>query len=151
MKRARGYLGVGVYRPKVEANIGSLMRSAFLHAAAFVFTVEKRYVEQASDTPRTRRSIPLFHFADMADLMAHMPAGATLVGVELHERSRSLPEYGHPERAVYLFGAEDRGLPQEVIDQCESLIQIPTSRPESMNVASAGAVVLYDRHVKALR
>lgn len=146
----RGFFAIGVYHPKTEANIGTLMRSAYLYQAAFVFTVGHRYVPQASDTPKTPLHIPLFNFQTIEDLHAHLPKGAPLIGVELDPRGKKLPDYKHPERGVYLLGAEDRGLPQNVIDMCHDLVEIPTPEPQSMNVATAGSIMLYDRHVKAM-
>lgn len=146
----RGFFAIGVYHPKTEVNIGTLMRSAFLYDAAFVFTVGLRYRRQASDTPDTARHIPLIHFDDIESLVRHLPYSTPLVGVELDPRGVQLPQYQHPDRAVYLLGAEDHGLPQHIIDRCHGLIEIPTPQPHSMNVASAGAVILHDRYAKAL-
>ena len=146
----RGFFAVGVYRPKTEANVGTLWRTAHLYGAAFVFTVGRRYQRQSSDTPKTPLHTPLFHFADINDLGEHLPWSAPLVGVELDSRSVSLPSYEHRLRSVYLLGAEDHGLPPDVLDACHDVIQIPSLAPQSMNVAVAGSVVLYDRHVKSL-
>lgn len=144
----RGFFAIGVYQPKTEANVGTLLRSAFLYDAAFVFTVGRRYTPQASDTPRTPRHIPLFHFATIDDLHAHLPNSAPLVGVELDPRATPLHEYEHHERAVYLLGAEDHGLPLDVTERCHELIVIDSIQPQSMNVSVAGSLVIYDRHVK---
>lgn len=144
----RGYFGVGIYHGKAEVNMGTLWRTARLYDASFIFTVGKRYQMQASDTPKVRYHTPLFHFATVEDLKAHLPWAAPLVGVELDPRAVSLPEFTHPERAVYLLGAEDHGLPQDVIDQCHALVTIPSIEPQSMNVAVAGSLVIYDRFTK---
>lgn len=146
---SRGFFAVGVYHPKTEANIGTLWRSAHLYGAAFVFTVGRRYHRQASDTPGTPRHTPLLHFADVADLVEHLPWSAPLVGIELDDRSEALPEFSHPERAVYLLGAEDHGLPESVLTHCHHVVQIPALMPQSMNVSTAGSLVIYDRFVKA--
>ena len=146
----RGFFAVGVYHPKTEANIGSLWRTAHLYGAAFVFTVGRRYRAQSSDTPKTPRHTPLFHFDNIGDLMAHLPHGAPLVGVEMDDAATPLPELAHPLQAVYLLGAEDHGLPPEVLAACHRLTVIPCPAPESMNVAVAGALVIYDRHMKSL-
>lgn len=146
----RGFFAVGVYRPKTEANIGTLMRTAYLYDAAFVFTVGHRYHIQASDTPKTPLHVPLFHFDTIHDLHEHLPWQTPLVGVELDPRGVQLHDYLHPVRAAYLLGAEDDGLPQDVIRSCDELVEIATIQPQSMNVATAGSIVLYDRHVKAL-
>lgn len=144
----RGYFGIGIYHPKHEANVGGLWRSASLYGAAFIFTIGERYQKQATDTSRTPFHTPLFHFESIDDLITHLPHAAPLIGVELDERAQMLPGFWHPERAVYLLGAEDRGLPPEVLDRCHKVVQIPSLGEASMNVASAGTVLLYDRHVK---
>lgn len=143
----RGYFAVGISHPKHEVNVGTLLRSATLYGAAFVFTVGKRYREQASDTPRTPLHTPLFHFADVDDLHAHLPHSAPLVGVELDPRAVLLGEFAHPERAVYLLGAEDHGLTAHERDRCHHLVQVESLRPQSMNVSVAGSLLLYTRHM----
>lgn len=145
----RGFFAVGVWHPKTAVNVGSLWRNAHLFGAAFVFTVGRRYRMQAADTPKTPLSTPLFHYEDVEDLLDHLPWSAPLVGVELDPRAEPLPTYRHRERSVYLLGAEDHGLPVDVLDACHDVVQIPSMLPQSMNVAVAGSLVLYDRHVKA--
>lgn len=142
----RGYFGIGIWHGKTEHNIGTLWRSAHLYGASFIFTVGPRYKMQASDTPKVRRHTPLFEFADIDDLHAHLPYSCPLVGVELDPRAVPLGEFAHPERACYLLGAEDHGLPLAVLDRCHSVVQIETALPQSMNVAVAGSLVLHARH-----
>lgn len=146
----RGFFAVGVYHPKTEVNIGTLMRTAYLYDAAFVFTVGRRYRPQASDTPNATRHIPLFHFSTVDDLIDHLPESTPLIGVELDPRATPLHEYTHPIRGAYLLGAEDHGLPQHVIDRCHDLVVLDSIQPQSMNVSVAGSLVIYDRHIQAL-
>lgn len=148
---ARGFFAIGVSHPKTEQNIGTLMRSAHLYGAAFVFTVGRRYKRQASDTPCTPRHTPLFHYSDIDDLIDHLPHAAPLVGVELDPRAVTLGEFQHPERAVYLLGAEDHGLTPNERDRCHHLVQIESALPQSMNVAVAGSLLLYTRHMSSQR
>jgi tRNA(Leu) C34 or U34 (ribose-2'-O)-methylase TrmL len=145
---ARGFFGVVIYEPKMECNVGTLWRAAFLNDAAFVGTVGARYRRQASDTPNTTNHVPLLHYSDFSDLRQHLPANCPLVAVELDPCSKLLTEFSHPERAVYLLGAEDRGIPPEVLELCDYIVEIPTVQPWSMNVAAAGSVVMYDRLAK---
>lgn len=147
----RGYFGIGIVNGKTEANIGSLWRAATLYEAAFVFTVGSRYKRQASDTPNTPRHTPLFEFQAMDDLLAHLPYGCPLVGVELDPRAVPLTEFKHPERACYLLGAEDHGLPLSVLDRCHMLVQIESALPASMNVACAGSLLLHNRFTDTSR
>lgn len=147
MTSPRGYFAVGISHPKTEVNVGTLFRSATLYGAAFVFTVGRRYREQASDTPKTPRHTPLLHFANIDDLHAHLPHSAPLVGVELDTRAVPLGRFEHPERAVYLLGAEDHGLTAQERDHCHHLVQIESVGTASMNVAVAGSLLLYMRHM----
>lgn len=151
MSGVRGYFGVGIYHGKHEVNLGTLWRSAYLYDASFIFTVGRRYRRQASDTPNTANHVPLFEFESVDDLHAHLPYGCPLVAVELDPRSVSLNDFHHPERAAYLLGAEDHGLPVSVLDRAHHIVQIDTVRPQSHNVAVAGSLVLHDRHVSRAR
>lgn len=144
---ARGFFAIGVSHPKTEHNIGTLLRSAHLYESAFVFTIGRRYRRQCTDTPKTPLHTPLLHFTDAQDLLDHLPHDAPLVGVELDPRAVPLGEFRHPDRAVYLLGAEDHGLTADERDLCHYLVQIETPRPESMNVATAGTVLLHNRHL----
>jgi tRNA G18 (ribose-2'-O)-methylase SpoU len=140
-----GYFAIGISHTKTPANVGTLWRSAHLFGAAFCFTVGARYKQQPSDTMKTWRSIPLLNFATIADLRAHLPFDCMLVGVELDAAAQPIEAFAHPPRAVYLLGAEDHGLKPDEVAACHRLVRLPGER--SMNVAAAGTVVLYDRHL----
>lgn len=143
----RGFFAIGVENIKTAVNLGTLWRSADLFGAAFIFTVHRRYQGQASDTFRTPNHTPLFHFASIDDLVSHLPESTPLVGVEMHERAVSIASHCHLKRACYLLGAEDNGLSKEAMDRAHALVQLPGVM--SMNVASAGTVVMYDRWLKS--
>jgi tRNA(Leu) C34 or U34 (ribose-2'-O)-methylase TrmL len=146
----RGYFGIGVYHPKTEHNIGTLWRSAFLYDAAYVFTIGQRYKKQSSDTPKSIRHIPLFHYETFEEFYKQLPYAAQLICIELDETSKPLSVVNHPPQAVYLLGAEDHGLPQDIIARGHQIVQIPAAKEQSMNVAVAGSIVMYDRHIKSL-
>ncbi len=142
----RGYFGVAVSRPKSTCNVGTLWRSANIFGAAFLAIIAGRHRKQASDTMATHRHVPLYEFDTFDAFYAGLPHGCQLVGVELVEGARSLPGYGHPERAVYLLGPEDGSLTAAELLRCHSRIVIPGSH--CLNLAVAGSVVLYDRIAK---
>jgi len=145
----RGYFGIGVYHIKTECNLGTLWRSAYQLGAAFIFTIGKRYKTQSSDTTKTWRHVPLFHFKNVEQFTGNIPHDCKVIAVEMG--GNSLVDYSHPERCIYLLGAEDHGLPQRVVGGCNGLISIPSIRIESYNVAVAGSVVMYDRMLKNSR
>lgn len=145
--KKRGYYGIGVYHSKTEINIGTLWRSAHLYDADFIFTIGRRYKKQPADTTNAALHVPLYNYISFDDFYKNMPLGCQLVCVEQDEKSKSLPDFYHPERAIYLLGAEDYGLPKEIL-KSHQIIQIPTEKDFSMNVAVAGSIVMYDRYVR---
>jgi tRNA G18 (ribose-2'-O)-methylase SpoU len=149
---SRGYFGLAVYRAKTPANVGLLLRSAHVYGAAFVATVGVRYPQrQATDVTNASVHIPLHHYTTMDDLLGHLPRSCPIVGVELDPRATSLESFTHPDRALYLLGAEDTGLPPKVIDQCHYLVQIPAVLTQSLNVAVAGSIAMASRHMAQVR
>jgi tRNA (guanosine-2'-O-)-methyltransferase len=68
------------------------------------------------------------------------------VGIEQSPTSRSVKNFIHPQRAIYILGAEDAGLPSKVLDLCQQIVHIET--PMCLNVAVAGSIIMFDRSVK---
>lgn len=143
---SRGWCGIGIVNGKNSVNIGTLWRTASVLNVDFVFTVARRYKHQSSDTMETTKHIPLWHFDTLNSLLASLPSGGVLVGVELDESAIDLAEFAHPERALYLLGAEDHGLTQEAMQHCHQLVRLRGER--SLNVSTAGSIVLHDRAVR---
>ncbi len=139
----RGYFGIGIVNSKNHHNIGTLWRSAVNFGANFIFTIGKRYTREASDTCSSIKHIPLYHYADFEDFNKHRPHGCDLVAVEQTNSSRNIVSFIHPERCIYLLGAEDHGLPTEAISKSQSIIHIDT--PLCLNVAVAGSIVMFSR------
>ena len=52
-------------------------------------------------------------------------------------------------RVAMVFGREDRGLPNEVLDRVHSIVAIPTTEHASMNLAQAVLIGLYELHLAA--
>lgn len=146
-----GFFGIGIENAKNEYNIGTLWRSAYLMGASFIFTVNTRYKKQSSDTIKSWTKIPLYHYKDMDDLRQHLPFSCQLIGVELDDNSIPLEDFKHPKRAVYLLGSEDSGLSKVAQKHCHELIKIPSVFNNSLNVASAGSIILYDRLSKSTK
>ena len=149
MNKSRGYFGIGIQECKTYTNYGTLYRTANILGASFLFLIGKRFHAQQSDTMNSWKHIPTYSYDVFDDFLKNMPVNSRLIGIEMNESAKLLENFTHPERAVYLLGAEDFGLSQEAIDKCDSLIclrGIP-----SMNVSVAGSIVLYDRVVKLNR
>lgn len=142
----RGFFEIGIYRGKTPANVGTLWRSAYQLGASGIFTVGRRYPQQASDTVKAHRHIPLREFLDLDALLAAQPYGCPIVAVEMG--GRPLQSFVHPERAIYLLGAEDNGIPASALARCQHVVSLPSVRTQSYNVSVAGSLVMYDRFNK---
>jgi tRNA (guanosine-2'-O-)-methyltransferase len=139
----RGYFGIGIYGSKTAVNVGTLWRSAYQLGAAFIFTIGRRYPKQASDTVRAWKHVPLYEYSDFDDFNNHRPNDCPLIGVEMG--GKTIGQYTHQERAIYLLGAEDNGVPLSILEKCQTVLSIPTVRLESFNVAVAGSIIMFDR------
>jgi tRNA G18 (ribose-2'-O)-methylase SpoU len=142
--RARGYFGVGVEGVSKSANVGALLRTAHAFGAAFCFTVGAGWDARAgrqADTAATPAHVPLWRFPDIASMT--LPRECVLVGVELLEDATDLPSFRHPLNAAYVLGPERAGLSSLMRARCRHMVRIPTRF--ALNLAVAGALVLYDR------
>jgi tRNA G18 (ribose-2'-O)-methylase SpoU len=124
-------------------NLGNLMRSAHGFGASFTFTIGATYqaLEARADTSKGQWHMPHFNWVAI-DEMA-LPEGCKLVGVELLDEAIDLPSFRHPIRAAYVLGPEQGSLSQGLIEKCAHIVRLPTRF--CVNVAMAGAIVMYDR------
>ena len=145
--RPRGYFAIGAERISKPGNLGNLVRSAHAFGASFFFTVDahKRIRNAHSDTSDASSNIPYYGWDGVDDIQ--LPAGCELVGIELMDNAVDLPSFYHPRKAAYVLGPEAGSLSPEMREKCSSFIRIPTAF--CINVAMAGAIVMYDR-VKTL-
>lgn len=147
----RGYFGIGIENPKTCHNFGTLHRSAMILGADFLFSIgprPKRWPQQASDTMKAWRHIPLHHYEDVTDFYDHLPHGCRLIGVEILDSAKPIATFKHPEQACYLLGAEDHGLSNAAISRCHDIVVLPGDF--CLNVSVAGSIVMYDRIAKRM-
>jgi tRNA G18 (ribose-2'-O)-methylase SpoU len=145
----RGYFAIGVEGISKPMNVGNLFRSAHAFGASFVFTIcaDARAFNMPSDTSRGAAHLPSFAFARLEELK--LPKGCRLVGVELLEEAIDLPIFHHPLQAAYVLGPERGSLSPELTGACDFLVKIPSRF--CVNVAVAGAIVMYDRMLSLAR
>jgi tRNA G18 (ribose-2'-O)-methylase SpoU len=140
---ARGFFAIGVEGISKAVNLGNLLRSAHAFGASFVFTIgaDEKALHLHADTSKASSHVPLYHCRSLAELK--LPKGCSLVGVELLDEAHDLPSFPHPLRAAYVLGPERGALSPELTARCQHLVRIPAAF--SLNVATAGAIVMYDR------
>src|SRR5215468_10248331 len=139
----RGYFAIGAERISKALNLGNLMRSAHGFGASFTFTIGADYqaLEARADTSKGSQHLPHYNWASAAQMA--LPKGCRLVGVELLDEAIDLPSFQHPRCAAYVLGPERGELSPPLVERCDYVVRIPTSF--CVNLAMAGAIVMYDR------
>ena len=91
--------------------------------------------------------MPYYGFETVEAL--RLPQRCSLVGVEFLDDAVDLPSFRHPRCAAYVLGQE-RGLLSPALMEClDHVVKIPTRF--SLNLASAGAIIMYDRLISVQR
>jgi tRNA(Leu) C34 or U34 (ribose-2'-O)-methylase TrmL len=142
----RGFSCIAFDNPKDPKNIGGVMRAAHVYGASLIVLSGGRYKKSSADTTKAWRSVPLVEVDDVFDAI---PYDCIPVAVDLIDGATALPSYVHPERAFYIFGAEDQTLGKRITDRCRDRVMVPTRF--CMNLAAAANVILYDRLAKQTR
>ena len=134
------HVGLALWRVADPGNVGTLMRAADALGPAFVA------LSDGSADPTGPKAI-----------RASMGALFRVPVVRFDEAPRPwialVAHGGHPLREVelgrtttFVLGAERAGLPGDVLSRCDTRATIPLAPPaESLNVAMAGAIALYER------
>lgn len=145
----RGYAAIALDNPKSGENVGGVMRAVGVYGAAMVIISGRRFKtlkKFPTDTMQAWKHLPVVEVDDVFDAM---PYDCVPIAVEIIVGARLLPGYIHPERAMYIFGAEDQTLGHRILSRCRDVIVVPTKR--CMNLAATVNVILYDRLAKEKR
>jgi TrmH family RNA methyltransferase len=132
-------MGLALWRVADPGNVGTLIRAADALGPAFV-ALSSGCADPTS--PKALRAsmgaifrVPLAGFDE---------APRPWIGLVPRE-GRPLAELELGERATLVLGAEREGLTPELLRKCDEVVSIPiTERAESLNVAAAGAIALYE-------
>lgn len=138
---------IGLTNPKSPTNVGAVMRASGCYQVNAVFYTGNRYnraKQYNTDTQNAHKTIPI---SCIDDLTACVTDDMKVVCVELVEGAIPLPEYQHPDNALYIFGPEDGSISQKVINKANAVVYIPTIG--CLNLAQTVNVVLYDRLAKS--
>lgn len=147
----RGFAAIGLDNPKDQHNMGAALRAAGCYGASMIAfggprPAKLRVSRCITDTQKAYRHIPTLWADDLRDVI---PVDCVPVAVDLIDGAQPLHEYQHPERAFYIFGAEDATLGARVTSWCRDVVYVPTDY--CMNLAAAVNVVLYDRLSKQMQ
>ena len=71
--------------------------------------------------------------------------GFTIVAIEQSKRSVDYRTLNFPKKMALVVGNEVKGLPKNILDKCERIIEIPMrGEKESLNVGVAAGIVLFE-------
>ena len=85
-----------------------------------------------------------FEYIEFPDFKSFKEQGFRIVGLEQNQKSIILNEYKPPDKIILLLGEEVHGITDDLISQCDDLIEIPMSgKKESFNVSVAAGIALY--------
>ncbi len=157
LQAKNSYVTVGLTNPKSPSNVGAVMRAAGCYSVEQVLYTGQRYAKAAkyngnkhtTDTKNARDKIPLLaidSFENIKEQLIDLPETTQVICVDLVEGAIPLPNFEHPEQALYIFGPEDGTISQSVIDSSDSVVYVPTVG--CMNLAASVNVLLYDRLAK---
>jgi TrmH family RNA methyltransferase len=128
-------VALSLWRVGDPGNVGTLIRTA----DAFGASVELSVGCADPGGPKALRA--------SAGALFRVPLGEAAgqrVGLVAHG-GKPLTEFEFGDATVFVVGAEREGLPQEAQARCDVVATIPTPGPaESLNVAAAGAIALYE-------
>jgi len=141
------HISIGLIKPKSPTNVGAVMRAAGCFQASEVFYTGDRYDRAERFNTDTRKKNLDISLTGVPCLLDNVPYNAKIVCVELVEGAVSLPDFQHPDNAFYIFGPEDGTISQDIIDNADDVVYIPTSG--CLNLAATVNVVLYDRVAKS--
>jgi RNA methyltransferase, TrmH family len=136
--------GLALWRVGDPGNVGALIRSAAALGPAFVCLSEGCADPTGPKALRASMGalfrLPVGGFAEApGPRIALVPDGAT-----------PLAELSLGHRATFVLGAERDGLPADVVGACDAEATIPLREgEESLNVAVAGAIALYELRRRA--
>jgi TrmH family RNA methyltransferase len=129
-------VGLALWRVGDPGNVGTLTRTA----DAFGASVELSAGCADPTGPKAlRASAGAIFRVPLGEAAGRRIGLVAQGGISLRE-----VELGDP--TVFVVGSEREGLPEEVLARCDAVATIPTPGPsESLNVAAAGAIALYER------
>jgi tRNA(Leu) C34 or U34 (ribose-2'-O)-methylase TrmL len=138
---------IALVNPKSPQNMGSILRAAGCYQVTSIHytgTRLDRASQYVTDTKKRHLEITPTHVHDI--IAVAKSKQLKVVAIELVEGAIPLPDYKHPVHALYLFGPEDGTIDQDLLNQCDEVVYVPTIG--CMNLAATVNVVLYDRMAK---
>jgi 23S rRNA (guanosine2251-2'-O)-methyltransferase len=131
-------------------NVGAFFRSADAAACDKLYltgiTGRPPHPGLAKTALGAEQTVPWEHHPDPASLIQHLrQQGHEIAAVETSVHATDLYDWQPRFPVCVLFGHEVDGLAEPLLDLCDTYVRIPMlGRKHSLNVATAGGVVIYE-------
>jgi tRNA G18 (ribose-2'-O)-methylase SpoU len=135
-------------------NVGAIFRTADAARVTKIFLTGytpspvDRFGRVDSEIKKTSlgavATVPFEYVSDVETvLMSLKQQGVEIVAVEIAPGSISLYDYKPAEYVAYIFGNEVEGVPSDILDRVDTVLEIPMGgMKESLNVSVTAGVVL---------
>jgi len=106
--------------------------------------ISEKLTSQIHKTALGAEEMVPFEYSEEIPLKFLKEGGFRLVALEQNNRSITLSEYKPPAKIALLIGEEVHGITEELLEQCDDIIEIPmVGKKESFNVSVATGIALY--------
>lgn len=106
--------------------------------------ISEKLTEQIHKTALGAEKMIDFEYQETLDLASLKKGGFRIVGLEQNAKSIPIQTYVTPKKVALILGEEVEGIPTNILDQCDDLIEIQMKgMKESFNVSVACGIALY--------
>ncbi|MDX1919649.1 MAG: TrmH family RNA methyltransferase [Candidatus Caenarcaniphilales bacterium] len=132
---------VAIPESKFVENVGGIIRTANAFLIQEVVLDQKVYNKAATAGTAKWENINV-----VEDVMKFIKEkGYVSIALEQHERSIPLWDFEFPQNSAIVIGHEVEGMKDEMVEQCDFVIEIPQfGLVESLNVSTATSIALYE-------
>jgi 23S rRNA (guanosine2251-2'-O)-methyltransferase len=132
---------VAIPEAKFVENVGGIIRTANAFLIEEIILDRNVYNKAATAGTANWENLHI-----TSDIFAYIKEkGYVSVALEQHARSVPLWDFEFPFKAVIVTGHEVQGMSDEMVEQCDHVIEIPQyGLVESLNVATATSIALYE-------
>jgi len=106
--------------------------------------IRDKLTEQIHKTALGAETMVPFGHQSEPDLVTLKQDGFRIVGLEQDNQSIAIGDYKPTDKIVLLLGEEVDGIDEDLLNQCDDIIEIPmVGLKESFNVSVAAGITLY--------
>ena len=144
-----------LYNLRSAHNVGSIFRTADGAGVSKIYLIDTtpapidRFGRKRKDIAKValgaEESVEWEYAKDIFSILENLrEEDSKIVAVEQDEQSTTLSDFSPQEKTAYIFGSETKGLPEEVLNEADTILEIPMKgKKESLNVSVAAGIILF--------